>query len=84
MFSNRILSLGGFLLFLIGGIGIYNGYEEEQITKRNKVVLVDIIDCYRTARGDNFFEFSFKGKKFVKRTKYLFCKRISGKKKLKC
>jgi hypothetical protein len=83
MFSNKLLSLGGFLLFLIGGIGIYNGYEEKQITKTNKIVLVDIIDCYRTARGDNFFKFSFKGEKFIKRTKYLFCERILGKEKVK-
>lgn len=83
MFSNRILSLGGFFIFLIGGIGIYNSYIEKQITKANKAVLVDVIDCYRTARGDNFFKFTFEGKKFVKRTKYLFCRRISGKEKVK-
>ena len=66
-------------MIIISIIGLRNGYLDKQVTERNKSVKVEVIDCSETGNGHYFLKFKFKGKEHVKRTKYLYCDRISGK-----
>ena len=77
--SNYGLIVGGIFMIMISIIGLRNGYLDKQITERNETVKVKVIDCSETGNRHYFLKFEFKGKTFVKRTKSLYCEKISGK-----
>ncbi|MEN3323580.1 hypothetical protein VP395_07565 [Mariniflexile soesokkakense] len=73
------LAIGGFFMILISCIVLRNGYLDEKITEKNNYVKVRVVDCYEYGKRNYFLKFEYDEKTYVKRTKALYCEKVSGK-----
>ena len=80
---NRLLSILGFLVFLISLIILWNAFRDREINENSVKITVEVIeypsDCSKISTRGRYCKLKYKGKVYVKRAGNKFCNLVSGK-----